>query len=414
MKRILAITYCFPPIFVPATMCYVKLVKGLSEEGYKVCVFSIDPRSFNSNNSNNNKLDKGLDKIVPDKITNKTVWSFEKNILFKILKKYNMFYRLYEPFKKEWYYSAILNAKKFKDYDIILSCSQPHSSHLVGYYLKKTMHKPWIVYFSDPWTDNPYSNYQSEKIYKYHLKLENKVICNADCVLFTTKETRDLVMRKYPASFLNKTGIIPHSFVPEWYNLSNEDKYERNNKKIKVLHTGNFYGPRTPIPLFNSLMRLKREVKNISDKIDFMFYGDLAPNYESFIYENKLDGIVAIHSTIPYINSLGLMKKADYLLLIDAPLTSTKESVFLPSKLVDYIGSYNKIIGITPNLGASAKLLKDTSNHVWDVQNEDFIYRNLKELINGTLIIEPKKERIDNYHYKNVAKNLSRIIESLK
>ena len=37
MKRILAITYCFPPIFVPATICYVKLVKGLSEKGYKVC-----------------------------------------------------------------------------------------------------------------------------------------------------------------------------------------------------------------------------------------------------------------------------------------------------------------------------------------------------------------------------------------
>ncbi|MGA1865737.1 MAG: hypothetical protein ACMUHX_11835 [bacterium] len=412
MKRILAITYCFPPIFVPATMCYVKLVKGLSEDGYNVCVFSIDPRSFSSTNSNYNKLDKDLNKIVPHRIINRTVWSFEKNVLFKILKKYNILYKLYEPFKKEWYYSAVLHAKKFKDYDIILSCSQPHSSHLVGYHLKKTMNKPWIAYFSDPWIDNPYSNYRSEKIYKYHLKLENKVICNADYVLFTTKETQDLVMRKYPAAFLNKTGIIPHSFVPEWYNLSN-GKDERNNGRIKVLHTGNFYGPRTPIPLFNNLIRLKREVKNISDKIEFLFYGDMAPAYRSFICENKLNDIVEIHNTIPYITSLGLMKNADYLLLIDAPLTSTKESVFLPSKLVDYIGSYKKIIGITPDQGASAKLLKDTSNHVWDIQDEDFIYRNLKGLVDGKLIIEPKKEKIDSYHYKNIAKKLSKIIEQL-
>jgi hypothetical protein len=356
-------------------------------------------------------LDKGLNKIVPGEITNKTVWSLEKNILFKIFKRYSTLYKLYEPFKKEWYYSAILYAKKLKDYDIILSCSQPHSCHLVGYFLKKTLGKPWIVYFSDPWTDNPYTNYQSEKIYQYHLKLEKKVICNADCILFTTKETRDLVMGKYPTHFLDKTGIIPHSFVPEWYNLSNNDKYKKNNKKIQILHAGNFYGPRTPIPLFNKLVELKKEVRDISDKIEFLFYGDMMQKHEDFIYENKLNEIVTIYSTIPYIKSLGLMKHADYLLLIDAPLTSTRESVFLPSKLIDYIGSYNRIIGITPEIGASAKLLKDTCHLVWDINNEDFIYRSLKALINGALTIEPKKEKIDKYHYKNIAEDLSKIIE---
>ena len=44
--RILAIVYCFPPLLVPAALCYLKLVLGLRAKGAEVEILAIDPRSF--------------------------------------------------------------------------------------------------------------------------------------------------------------------------------------------------------------------------------------------------------------------------------------------------------------------------------------------------------------------------------
>jgi hypothetical protein len=63
---------------------------------------------------------------------------------------------------------------------------------------------------------------------------------------------------------------------------------------------------------------------------------------------------------VDYKTSLALMESADLLLVIDAPFD---QSVFLPSKLVDYIGAQRPIFAITPP-GTSAKLVSDLGGMV--------------------------------------------------
>jgi hypothetical protein len=63
--------------------------------------------------------------------------------------------------------------------------------------------------------------------------------------------------------------------------------------------------------------------------------------------------MVTVVGTIPYIRSLQMMTEADLLLVMDAP---DDISVFLPSKLIDYLGSGTPIMGIVPP-GASHSLL---------------------------------------------------------
>ncbi|MGA1841292.1 MAG: hypothetical protein ACMUIU_11765 [bacterium] len=409
MKSILFITYCFPPIFVPATIRNLKLMKGLVDQGYKIYALSIDANSFEAKT----KLDSDLNRIVPNEIINRKVWSLETNLFFRIIKKLRVLYKLYVPYKTEWYFPAVRSAKRLKDYDIIFSCSKPDSCHLVGYYLKKTTGKPWIAYFSDPWLNNPYENYKSKRIYNYNLKLENQVITNADRILFTTKETQAFVMKKYPDSFFNKTGIIPHSFISEWYDLSNGDVFHKRDEKKRLIHTGHFYGPRTPMPLLKTLKRLKEKIKKAHEKMEFCLFGNIDSKYQNIISEDGLADIVKIYNTVPYIKSLNLIKNADYLLLLDAPLTITQESIFLPSKLIEYIGSYNKVIGITPERGASANVLRDTGNLVCDIQDEDYIYEVFKALFDGDLVIKPRREKIEKYNYKTISRDLSGIIEQI-
>ena len=45
-------------------------------------------------------------------------------------------------------------------------------------------------------------------------QLEARVIEHADRVVFTTPETVDLVMAKYPALWRKKVRVIPHGYNP--------------------------------------------------------------------------------------------------------------------------------------------------------------------------------------------------------
>ena len=76
----------------------------------------------------------------------------------------------------------------------------------------------------------------------------------------------------------------------------------------------------------------------------------------------KRSGCVSFLPKVTYLESLALMKSADLLLNIDA---SADISVFLPSKLVDYVGAARPIFGITPP-GTSATLVRELGGWVAD------------------------------------------------
>lgn len=416
MKSILAIIYCFPPILVPATIRYLKWFKGLRQLGYRIDALSINPDSFSA--PGQGMMDASLAKLVPKGINHHTVWSWENNMLVKVLKRtmlgYHILYRFFEPRKMEWYFPVkkYLRSLDLSSFDVLLTCSKPDSSHVIGLYLKHTTGKPWVAYFSDPWVDSFYATFPSRMIAAYNASLEMKVVTNADAIVFTNQATLNLVSNKYPPQFREKMYVLPHSFVPEWYDLAKDHKSKpHNSNKTTVVHTGHFYGPRTPMPLFRALLRLKERKKDISDTIRFIFYGNMDHKHDTFLAENRLTDLVRINSTIPYLQSLGAIKSANYLLLIDAPLANTSESVFLPSKLIDYIGSYNSVIGITPAKGASASVLRETGNAVCDIDDPHAIFRTITNIAEGTIVLRPKRQRINRYHYKRITKELSDIIE---
>lgn len=404
--KILAIVYCYPPLLYPATMCYVKLLAGLKANGFDLDVVAVDPDSFYF--PGGKSLDTTLQNLVPEGVREHRIWSWESHPVVTALRENrftkHLLYRFFEPRKREWTFPALRYLQQLDSavYDVILTCSQPHCNHLLGLDLKLKTGKPWIAYLSDPWTDNVYASFPSKKVFDYNLKLEQSVVTQADQIFFTSPEILDLVMQKYPAALKHKCGVLPHCFIPEWYAGNAGGAISDTTDKVRVVHTGHFYGPRTPMPLFRALARLQQQA-DLSGRIEFVLYGNMVSEHADYIRRVGLEGVVSVRATIPYLESLAAMKTADALLLIDAPLTTVNESVFLPSKLVDYLGSGRPILGITPLAGASARVLRETGNQVCDIADEDAVCRTIMALAQRSIPV-PDAVASNAYDYRIVGR----------
>jgi len=231
---------------------------------------------------------------------------------------------------------------------VIVSFGEPMSDHLLGMRLKKRTGLPWLAHFSDPWSDNPFRKpfFVANLINR---KLERCVIGQADQVLFTSEETRSLVMAKYPSAWTTKTAVLPHSFDPSSYS-----KAASSGESIVVRYMGTFYANRTPQPVLEALARIHRDSPDLLHGVRFEFIGGIASRILRRARRIALpEGLVEFFPSVGYRESLRLMTESDLLLVIDAPADI---SVFLPSKLIDYVGAGIPVLGVVPP-GSSASLI---------------------------------------------------------
>ncbi len=257
--------------------------------------------------------------------------------------------------------------------NVIVTFGQPMSDHLIGLRLKELYGLPWLAHFSDPWVDNPFNQYDA-LTRRINRSLERKVIENADRVIFTSQETVDLVMAKYPAEWRTKVRVLPHSFEPS----VNPAASRAESGAITIRHTGEFYGRRTPKPLIDTLRSIMSDDRRLLEGVCFELIGDIDPTTLANLRIEELPpGLVVFKPPVSYQESCSLSAAADGLLMIDAPAA---KSVFLPSKLIEYVGVARPILGITPP-GAAANLISELGGWVAHPSSVDDMKTTLVEFL---------------------------------
>ncbi len=328
----------------------------------------------------------------------------EDRLIFKIpfFKSLNTLWQ--EHVYLEKLYQTIADIIKQHNIEVIFSFSNPQTSNLVGAMLRKRLHMPFVSHFSDPWYDNPYrqpSILQAAKIYLQ----ERYVIRNSNKIVFTNDQALALVMKKYP-KYLKKALVVPHCFNYEDY-----PEVEKKNPadKFIITHTGVFYKKRNPEALFQAINRLFKQNPDLADKLSVRLigateaYGTNGGDLSSMIKEYKLENIVDILPRVDYRESLRQMKLANCLVVIDAPADS---SPFLPSKIVDYVGSDTCIIGITPHGSPTAEFLTQANYKSFAHDEVDELAAHLSELISNSSQIETNHSFVGNYTVKSVVTKL--------
>jgi glycosyltransferase involved in cell wall biosynthesis len=260
---------------------------------------------------------------------------------------------------RPWVRDAARTAGRLRP-DVLVTFGQPMSDHLAGLALKRRTGIPWVAHFSDPWVDNPFRE-GSAPVVALNRRLEAKVLRGADRLVFTSEETVDLVMRRYPSAIGHKAAVVPHAFPAAGYG-----DVAAPTGRVVVRHLGAFYGQRSPAPLLRALNLLARRDPAALDDVHVELWGPFETPLEALEEHGRLpQGLVAARGRTSYAHSLELMRGADLLVVIDAP---AEHSVFLPSKLVDYLGSRRPIVALTPP-GASARIVEDAGG--WVAPPED-------------------------------------------
>jgi glycosyltransferase involved in cell wall biosynthesis len=303
--------------------------------------------------------------------------------------------------------------------DALVTFAQPWSDHRIGLRLRRRMGRgPWVAHFSDPWTDSPYYAELPGKDLARWRGEEQRVIEQADAAVFVTEETRELVMSKYPRALAARAHVLPHAFDPTLAPLvaAAASRLPPHDGRLRITHTGFLYpGMRTPHGMLAALARLRETRPDVLAALEVIFVGDAPGLAPEALRPPGLERTVSFLPRAGYIESLRASHDADVLLVIDAP---SERSVFLPSKIVDYLMFRKPILGVTPLRGASAEFLRRLGDPVVEPGDAAGLAAALADLVRlhreGRLRASSEHEAIAaEYTAEHVAKRFDALLRGL-
>jgi hypothetical protein len=328
-KRLLIVSFIFPPQLLARSLQLLKTANALANAGWDITVYTADPKLLKD------KLDPALSEKLDKRIKLIPGYTFENWFFSNATASLS----LGMPDDKYlWRYAgkkALKELLEKESFDCMASFGLQWSSHLLAKEIKKLFALPWLAHFSDPWVDNPYHR-RIWPISAVNRAQERSVAELADKLCFTTEATQKLVLGKYSPDIQKKGLFVPHCFDKTLY-----PEVEPFSDKLHLVHVGSFYGRHNPLNFFQGLKLFFDKESRFRSQITAHFVGLDPKKYQSEAKALGLEENLDFVPKVPYLESLGWMKKATALFSIDVVKNS------LLSKLPDYVGSGKPILAVS-------------------------------------------------------------------
>ena len=425
-KKLLIITYYWPPAGGPGVQRWLKFVKYLPD-------FGVQPIVYIPENPTYPIVDENLVKEVSDQVIILKQKIFEPYQLASFLSKNKtkkMNSGIIPNQKKQsfldkiflwirgnlfipdarvfWVKPSVAFLEKYikdNDIDTIVTSGPPHSLHLIGMELKQTMKVKWFADFRDPWTTIGYhkslklSNYAANK----HKSLEHQVLNTADTIIVTSNTTKT----EFQAITTQPIAVITNG-----YDTENVDK-QALDSKFSLAHIGSFLSERNPKLLWETLVELVHEIPDFKRHLEIKLVGAVSQEVLETIDQFDLK---------PYLNNLGYVshseaishqRKSQVLLLIEINSEDTKS--IIPGKLFEYMVSGRPIIAIGPDGSDFAEIITNTNTGVFFDYSEKM---KLKSVLLGfyNQFLEEKLQSngvgLQQYSRKSLTEKLVKLLNS--
>jgi hypothetical protein len=448
LKKVLIISYYFPPSGGPGVQRILKFVKYLPGYGWEPVVLTVEDGDFPAR-------DESLMKEIPQNINVHRTKIIEPYGLYRSLtgrkksaaidvdninmegkKKFSEqiaeFIRatfFIPDARRGWLRHAVNEGKKILDSekpDIIFSSSPPYTCAMIAMKLKRYHFKkygkqiPWVSDFRDAWTGYLTSPVRWFLPAAIDAGYERKTLDEADAVTMVANGIKDDFDEKYPdISKDKKYFLIRNGFDSEDYKGLEYDKSK--NEKFTIVYTGSMYGKRNPFFFLNTLAELSDENKVDINKLRIVFVGRMGGEIEDFIGKSKLKSVIVHIRYVPHSESIKYLLKADaMLLLIDEDKYS---KMILSGKVFEYLGASlitgKPILAIAPE-GEAADLMRETSaGEIIPHNNREYLSKVFLKYYNSFLaggenLTRTNSAAIKGYDRKLLTGKLAEVFEKTK
>lgn len=386
MRRLLVITYYWPPAGGSGVQRWVKFCKYLPQYGWQPVVFTPSNPDIQSwDGSLLGDIPSGTEvirrpirepyalyrRLVPQRDAAQVNPLSASNSslagrVFRALRG-NLF--IPDP-RVSWVRPSVRFLKKYlagHPVDAVVTTGPPHSMHLIGLGLKRATGVRWIADFRDPWTQMFYYKHLGLTEYadRRHHRLEKAVLDGADAVIAVSPPVRD----DFAAMTSTPVELITNGFDEDDFLPAGQAALLRDDDCFNIVHTGLLAADGNPLCLWNVLSAMCREDSRFASKLRIKLAGKTDPQVIDSVRERGLGGNLVDLGYLPHSRTVEEQCRADLLIL---PLRREPEyAKVLPGKIFEYMASRRPVLGIGQSDGAAARILEESgSGKMFDWDDE--------------------------------------------
>jgi len=320
--------------------------------------------------------------------------------------------------------------------DAVVTTGPPQSVHLIGRGLKRALGLHWIADFRDPWTEMFYYKHLglSASADRRHRRLEQSVLDEADTVVSVSPPVAaDFQSRTKTPVVLITNGFDEDDFAsssadsdPSFAGLTGESQAhapggqgftepengsgksrdtpapQRPRTKIRLVHTGLFAADGNPLNLWDVLAERCQADPEFRSRLEIRLAGKVDAAITDAIRARGLGDNLVELGYLPHDETVREQRAADILLL---PLRQEPEyAKVLPGKIFEYLAARRPVLGIGQEDGAAAQILRDAG------AGEMFDWDKRDELLAFLDAEHPETAGIEKYSRRSLTAQLTKIL----
>lgn len=452
-KKVLALTYNFPPLGGSGVQRVLKFCKYLRNFGWEPVVLTVKNLTAATSDSYDRSLTRELPREI--KVFRAFNPTFEKLIailtfpfrftvkIFGLVAK--VFVRDKDHFKKKiikidwkirnlclggfgaffllpdgqagWIPFAFFKALRIvreEKIDLIYANSPPATVAALGFWIKIFSGKPLVVDYRDPWTQNPHRP-KSKLFYRDWLdrRFEKLVNRKADFVVANTTMNRRNLIQEFKLKE-DRVVVITNGYDESDFVGINFDRLP-SNRKLTIAYSGYFYHDYNPRFLLEALSLLVKERPKVAQGIRLDFIGDCNVAI-SMVERLNLGKYVSFIKYLPHKELLCKLRDADVLYL--ASFSQGDSDYVIPGKLFEYFRAKRFIFALYNEESVVCDLIKETgTGKCYSTNNVRKIKNGLEEIYKlwseGKLNFKREITKITPYERRELTKRLAGLFDKV-
>jgi glycosyltransferase involved in cell wall biosynthesis len=372
MKKVLIITYYWPPSGGAGVQRWLKFAKYLPQMGWQPVVLTVDPAY-----ASYPQRDESLAREVSPHCLVETTRSFELYNLYKLitgkkqvpfggfadsthespLQRLSKFLRgnflLPDP-RRGWNRYAYRRALKLiqeHGIDTVITTSPPHSTQLIGLKLKRKLGIRWIADLRDPWTDiYYYHQFQHTPLALYlDQRYERLVVEQADQLITVSEDVKRLLAAKTSLPVAPRITVIPNGYDSEDFEGIPPVKEEQ----FVITYTGTIS---EAYPLQAFIAAIKSLDRGMRQRMKFRFVGNMPATVKEQLQQAGVQ--MELTGYVSHARSVAYLLSSDLLLLVIPEVANNRG--ILTGKFFEYLAAQKPILAIGPTRGDLAALIDET------------------------------------------------------